>query len=390
MHYRVNGFITMLIIIFGIIQYIIKPLAPKKIGFILLMPALFILLLLGQLYTENLKVGWTLIERSLSILLIPFALISVSKLSLVQEKILIVTFIGIGLISSIYCISHQFFESYQAGSIYTNSETHHFLYNRFMHHRLSAPIKLHAVYFSLYIAMAITYIFHKILFRNLKLKLRFGLVILLVFFSIMIFLLKSAIISFALCLVLIIILWQKLKGENGFYKILFLGLSTILIILAFFAVKSKMEFINLSYDMTDPHMGMLAIRLSIWENAMAIVQSYWLLGVGTGDADSALLSQYYQNGFIIGYENDYNCHNMYLQYWIGNGIIGVGLFITYLSLLLRKAIKYKNVVFIGFLIIFALFSFTESTIRVQKGMVFFMVFSSLFYWKPTLWSNNRV
>ena len=153
-------------------------------------------------------------------------------------------------------------------------------------------------------------------------------------------------------------------------------------------IQSKMEFINFNYAMTDQHMGMLAIRLSIWENAMAVIQSHWLLGVGTGDADSALLNQYVKSGFTIGSKYDYNCHNMYLQYWLGNGILGLGLFVTYFVMLFKKAIKHKNFVFLGFLIVFALFSFTESTMRVQKGMVFFMVFSSLFYWSPLLWTKK--
>ncbi|MFK8037971.1 MAG: O-antigen ligase family protein [Crocinitomicaceae bacterium] len=379
----------MLIIIAGVLKYAFQPVAITKIGFVLLMPVLFIILILGQLYTDNLTLGWTLIERSLSILLVPIALISFSKITIKQEKVLIWTLVTSGFVASLYCIGFQINESIAAGSIYTKQNTTHFLFNRFMHHRLSAPLQLHAIYMSLYIAFITAFLFDLLLSAKMKVLKKTGLVVLILFFGVVIFLLKSAIIAFSLALVLIYILWTRLRSEKIVFKLIFYTLSLGVLLIAFYFVKSKIEFINLDYVMSDPKMGMLAIRLSIWENALNVIGSNWFFGVGTGDADLALLNEYAKSGFSIGYEKDFNCHNMYLQYWLGNGIIALVIFISYFILLFKKAMNHKNAVFVGFLILFACFSFTESTMRVQKGMVFFIIFSTLFYFNPSLWNNHK-
>ena len=357
-------------------------------GFILMMPALFIVLILGQLYTDNLQNGWTLVERSLSVVLIPFALSRTQQFSEVQVRRLMDTFIVSAFLAALYCLGAQAYLAFKTGSIYVNEQSTHFLYNMFMHHRLSEPLGLHAIYFSAFIAFAGIYVFNTLFspsIRQLKKKVN---MMLFLFFVVMIFLLKSAIISFGFSLAIVVIILFKIKSiSTKRIKIGMLAVICCVCVYAFFAVRTKLEFVNLNYEMDDLHMGMLAIRLSIWENALAIIESNWFLGVGTGDADGMLLNQYKTSGFTIGWQNDYNCHNMYLQYWLGNGMLALGLFIGYLILLLKKALKFKNYVFMGFLIIFALFSFTESTMRVQKGMVFFMVMSSLFYWSPNLWNT---
>ena len=389
LHHRVNGFLVMLVIIFGFIQFVLNPVSPKKMGLILLMPALFIVLLIGQLYTDNLKTGWTLVERSLSILLLPFATYGTRKFTEKQQRWMMLVFLSSALASSIFCLGAQTKVALEAGTIYTTEKSTHFLYNIFMHHRLSSPLGLHAVYFSSFIALINIYLFTKLFSIPKKTLKKVAIICLFIFFTIMIYLLKSAIISFGFSLTIVIVtLYHIQKVNNRISKFGLVGLVLVTIGYGFIAVQSKMEFINFNYTMTDQHMGMLAIRLSIWENAMTVIQSHWLLGVGTGDADSALLNQYVKSGFTIGSKYDYNCHNMYLQYWLGNGILGLGLFVTYFVMLFNKAIKHKNFVFLGFLIVFALFSFTESTMRVQKGMVFFMVFSSLFYWSPLLWTKK--
>lgn len=389
LHHRINGFITMLIIIVGSIHYAISFQSIKIKGFILLMPILFLTLVLGQLYSTDAKTGWTLIERSLSLLLIPFALSKSNQLTLSNQKLMINVFAITGFLASLYCLAFQGFQAFQSGSIYASEESTHFLFNRFMHHRLSAPLKMHAVYFSLIIAFLATFIFHKLLYSKSSRSIKMWLFGLFLFFGVMLVFLKSAIIVIGYSVVILYMLFRKLSLVTELrQKIIYIGLAATVFIFSIYAIASKVEFINLNYNMADLHMGMVAIRLSIWENALSVISGNWLLGVGTGDADLELRNAFLDNGFTIGYENDFNCHNMYLQYWLGNGILAIGLFVAYLILLLKKAVKNQNKVFIGFVILFAVFSITESTMRVQKGMVFFMVISSLFYWNPLLWSNQ--
>ena len=114
-----------------------------------------------------------------------------------------------------------------------------------------------------------------------------------------------------------------------------------------------------------------------------------LLGHGTGDGDIQLISTYEKMRFTIGATDRYNAHNMYLQYWLTNGFITAFIFIGILQLLFRSAIRNKNWVFFSFVLLFAAFSVTESTMLRQNGIVFFLVISSLFYWSPKLWDESQ-
>jgi hypothetical protein len=79
---------------------------------------------------------------------------------------------------------------------------------------------------------------------------------------------------------------------------------------------------------------------------------------------------------------------MYLQYWMSNGLLAIGFFLIGFFVLFRKALQNKNVIFLSFVVLFALFSLTESTMRTQKGMLFFVFFAALFYWVPQFMSKQ--
>jgi len=82
-----------------------------------------------------------------------------------------------------------------------------------------------------------------------------------------------------------------------------------------------------------------------------------------------------------GYLN-FNLHNQYLEYFLKFGLIGLLYFLTILFLSFRKAIKEKNKLYFSFLLIFCLFSLTESNLEVQRGIVFFVLINAIFYFFP--------
>ena len=78
----------------------------------------------------------------------------------------------------------------------------------------------------------------------------------------------------------------------------------------------------------------------------------------------------------------FNLHNQYLEYFLKFGLIGLIYFLTILFLSFQKAIKDRNGLYFSFLIIFCMFSITESNLEVQRGIVFFVLINSLFYFFP--------
>ncbi|MFT5824314.1 MAG: O-antigen ligase [Crocinitomix sp.] len=391
LHYRLNGFIAMLIIIFGVVKLVMKKLTFRGGLGLLFLPGLFLLLVIGQLYTTDLKEGWTLVERNLSLLLMPFAISSFPSLSAKKQVFLIRLFVASTAIFGLICIGNATVVAAEIGSIYTIPNNTHFLYNIFMHHHLTEPFGIHAVYFALSVGLASMVVLQAILAKKMGQSRRIFLGLLFLFFCGLIYLLKSANITlgFAICILLVI---AYRYGKTIFSSSKNIALVSIgILVLGFFTYKgiqSKLSNFQLSYEMSDPAMGPLGIRLSIWDCTWQVIQENWLLGTGTGDSHHELLKKYEENNFIIGLENDFNSHNMYLQYWMSNGLLAIGIFILGFLILLKKAVQNRNVIFLCFITLFALFSLTESTMRTQKGMLFFVFFAALFYWAPQFLSKK--
>lgn len=386
LHYRINGFMVMLVLIFALVKVVAKRNLLKGSVGLLFFPVLFVALLIGQFYTENLKEGWILIERNISLLALPFAAKGVVDLTHFQRRVLMNVFIASAAITGLVCLSIATVHALQTGSIYIIPNNTHFLYNTFMHHRLTDPIGLHAVYFGLYVALANSVVLYHIVSPGIKVQKRIGLGLLFVFFTVLLYLLKSANIAFGFSVVSLVIMLDRF-GRSIFRSRAKLSVGIIILlafsVFTFKTIQTKLENFSFSHEMADEQMTPLGIRLSIWECTWQVIRENWLLGTGTGDSQDELVKKYYANNFVIGYRDDFNAHNMYLQYWMSNGLIMLMLFVGALAVLFRRAFKNRNSIFFGFVFLFALFSFTESTMRTQKGLLFFVLFAALFYWCPT-------
>lgn len=101
-----------------------------------------------------------------------------------------------------------------------------------------------------------------------------------------------------------------------------------------------------------------------------------LTGFGTGDDNDALFNCYAAHGYDWILSQKYNAHNQYLQSVLQNGIIGGVLCFLFIAapLLSKKVSVQEDLDFIVFSTLFGIFSLTESTLEVQKGVVFFAFF----------------
>lgn len=382
---RVNGFIAMLLMIYAVLKWLFKKLNFNRFGGLIFIPGIFICLLIGQLYSTDLAQGWTIIERNIALLLLPIATYGCIHFSEKQMVWLFRIFAASALIASFVCLGIAGLHSYEAGSIYTIPNNTHFLYNRFMHHQLTDTIGMHAVYFACWVAFINLVLLYDLLKTKRKLISQIGLIVLFLYFCFLLFLFKSAIIAFGFVVGIFILLFSHF-GQNLLkspLKIALFGL--FLLVATFFGVEiiqTKLEHFSLTYDMSNLQLSALGIRLSIWDCSWQAIQEHWFLGAGTGDAQQVLVESYQKNKFVIGLRDDFNAHNMFLQYWLSNGIYTVLLWTIGLVILVRKSVKVKNLPFLFFLLLFILFSLTESTLRTQKGLFFFIFFASLFYYRP--------
>lgn len=359
---------------------------------LVLYPLLFVYIAVGYFYSENSLEALKIIERHLSLLFLPLILQSSSVLSSSQKEKLEGYFIASLVAIGLFCISVASYISIKNGSIYIPTARGHFIYNYFMHHRLTAPTGLHAIFLSFYFSFANLLILNRLLFNatSLTKQKKAFYIIAFVFICLLLFLLKSANFAFIFpvaCLALVVFKIRK-KLASTKVKLLFFTLLVATLSFSYVGVKTKLDSFSTSYDLSDPYLRPLAIRLGIWECTWELIEEDILFGLGTGDGHDALLKKYEEKDFYIGYTDKFNAHNMFLQYGLSNGLLASLLFIAILLSLLFKALKYKNIPMLCFIVLFAFFSITESTMLKQKGLVFFVFFTSLFYWNPSLWNKN--
>ncbi|MBL4710015.1 MAG: O-antigen ligase family protein [Flavobacteriales bacterium] len=384
---RVN---SIALLIFGILSFL--PAVRNRKNFLhkgsVVSFLLFFVLCLGITYSENKEEGLAIIERSLSLLIIPFLIIPFRLFNTAQKRLLLNGFILSAFLAGLYCIGFASYAFLETGTAYPTGQTGHFIYNRFMHHQLSSALGIHAIYFSFYCSFAAIAVLQKVLFANNNSRLtQVGNVFLILFFIGLIYLLKSSLFAFIFPLSCLLLVFIKFKNQlqQPKYSIAFILICIITAFFSYKGVRSKLDNFETTFNFEDQSIRPLAMRLAMWTSAWEVVQEQVFLGVGTGDAQDELMNEYKRVHFAIGEKNNFNAHNMYLQYWISNGILMLLLFVVFLTVLFIKAVQHRNFLFFAFTLFYSFFSLTESTMLKQKGIVFFVFFAFLFMTDPNCW-----
>jgi len=297
-------------------------------------------------------------------------------------------FIYLAAAAGVYCLVYASWAYWESGTLYPTGQTGHFIYNRFMHHKLSSAIGMHAIYFSFYCSFAGIALLQKVLFQEHRSKLFWGLNLCLVlFFAGLLFLLKSSLFAFVFPLVCLLLLFLRFKAKlsDRRYLFVFVLISILIGMFSYEGVKSKLGSFKTQFAFDDTQMSPLVMRLALWKSSWELIQQNPFLGVGTGDGQDKLMEEFKRVRFQIGETSNFNVHNMYLQYWMSNGVFATVFFLIFLLMLFNKAIKHRNFLFFAFVLFFSFFSITESTMLKQKGIVFFVFFAFLFITDPNCW-----
>lgn len=353
---------------------------------------LFLILIFGLSYTENIKIGTQIVETHLSLILLPIVIKSSKLLTSKQVSFLLNFYIACTLGFGLLLISNACYDYFTTGTEWLNNQSGHIAYNRFYHQNLTSPFKFHAVFYSFYVTLAGILIYYKLLSQKKSLYKKFLFLIILISFYGMLFLLKSAMFLALFPLSILILSFLKFKSK---LKLLSVKISFAVVCLfvgyvSFNQIENKIGSLSSKFSYSDEFMNPLSIRLFIWESSWNVIQQNKLLGVGTGDANAELVKEYNHLGFNIGARDKFNSHNMYLQYWISNGIFALVAFFSILLTFIYQAVKKNNVLLLLFTFLFVSFSLTESTMLKQSGIVFFLFFSYFFtnhtkpgYFQPT-------
>lgn len=389
---RFNSLSILILCFITIIGFASHKITFQKLGYLWILPLMFLTLVIGLIYTENMDYGKSIIERNLGFLVFPFITLPITKISATHQRLLFNIFLLSSAALSIYClgIAIQFF--LETGSAYLNDSTH-FVYNVFMHQLLTEPAGMHAIYFSLYLAFGGSVIVY--LLANQKVENRSTKTLYigyLLFSTFLLFLLKSSNFALVYPLTLFGILGlryrtQLLKKASHIIAAIVLLISVITF--SFNIISTKLESLEIETDYSSTDMRPLSLRMAIWSNSIDVIKKDWIKGSGTGDSEDELTKAYQESNFTIGLESNFNSHNMFLQYWMSNGVVMVLLYILILALSFWYSLKYKQYLLTIFLILFTSFSLTESTLQTQRGIIFFLFLMCAFYWEKQLFLPSK-
>lgn len=357
-----------------------------KFKSIFILVALYIVYLIGMLYSSNIKFGIETIETKLSFVIFPLALSGYIE----QNKQNIYKYLKIfiwGCVAySLICLCYAFYCYYKPVYIMLYGSPYYYGSNYFYYEQLS--MFLHPSYISMYCVLALASIYYLITKNEIKQKLLYIFVAALL--VVFVFLLSSK--AGWLCLIgLGSYLFYKLLKKK---KIVILIVSTIIILSTFFVInvhfvpmfseripkfeqiKNSIKY-NKSLNDSIQVDGSTGGRILIWKSAIQVAKNNYVFGVGTGDAKDFLVAKYKENGMVREYENRLNAHNQYFNVVIAMGLAGLLLLI--LCFVVPLYYSYKNRLFL-----LAFFSYLvgvnllfESMFEKEAGAVFFGFFFTL-------------
>jgi O-antigen ligase len=358
--------------------------------------ALFLLQSLGVLYSESLSTGWFNLEKKLFFLLVPVSLGTTAiRLDQNEVKLVLATFLAACFAGTVFCALHAWnqTELFQAGSLplnpYLSTSSYYQLHEResenwllFSYVALSDGIRIHPTYFSLFLGFCII-----ILFNELQVsKSAIGKAVswtLIFYFSVFCVFLSSRIVLLGLSAIFTGVLIHSLLNRQKLAALMLIVILFTLSLLMFLNPVSwyrgieEIYLSSLDIQQGRQYANATEIRASLWWLSLqSVKESPLLLGAGTGDVEKVMLhsSNKYNVTNVI---NSFDPHNQYFYLLLQNGAIALLLVILNLTLPLYLAWAQRDFLLFGFAFLFSLLCFTESALEMQKGIVFYSLFSAL-------------
>ncbi len=355
-----------------------------------LFSGLFIVYLIGMLYTDNQQEGWFSVQVKLSLIVFPilFATSDVSYWTIRRVRLPLIAFVAGSFLSSLICLGMAL-QGYNSTG---NSDLFYYINLSYFHH----PGYM-AMYISFATAILISYLIqNKGLWKN-RWRLIILNLLLILYFSIFVVLLSSKagiitlVLIFFLSVSFIVFVQRKYKQGLLLMVLISITLATILNVFPYSANRfniagNVMEQSDLIDESTTE--GTVE-RILIWRYSIDLMNDNFFFGVGTGDVTDALVNLYQERDFIDASEKKLNAHNQYIQTFLALGL--VGFIVLLLSLLLPAifSVVRRQFIYFCFLVIVGFNFLIESMLLRQAGVVFYAFFNAFLFAVFYLPGNKR-
>jgi O-antigen ligase len=342
---------------------------------VLLLISLYLLTVLGLLYSPYKADGISLLTRQLAIILFP-VLFALNGIGLKKHKTSLIKIFGFTcILVLLYFYADALHIIYYFGlplsSLFTKT---------FINHNFSHVLDLHATYISMYVAFSLSAFIY--FFINEKVLLQ------KIIYAICIFILTTGLIQLSsraviVAMLLIIFIAFPFILFQGKKRMQFILISLTLFLLAFLIIRSVDSFKNrftyeLKDDLTKPSADnkLTEPRLIRWQAEIELIKQSPVFGYGTGAETEVLKEKYFEKKLYLSYLSEFNAHSQYLSFLLNLGLIGCGLFIFILCYGLYRGIKDKDILLISFLIIIVVTAVSEDILNLNKGIFFYGFFIS--------------
>lgn len=346
--------------------------------------------LFGFTYSSNVASASFDLQHKLPVLLFPLIMTSFPRFSKRRFSILLGVFVAAMSLYGLICLGNALFKNYQHNALSA------FVLDFYTYQNLAGLFEMDAVFMAMYCCL-VFYILIYLIFTEgrqwhtwQKVLAAGGLVYMFLLIMLLASRMQILILLITLSLGTFYYLFRKQNPVRGILA------GTFIIMLSFAAIwfnpvlKARFSkiFNTERYILLDKkedhslgqHWDGAKLRFAQWQCAADLIQRNWLWGVGNGDTQDELQKTYEDFKFYFASRyNSYNAHNQYLETWIGLGIFGLLSLLSIYFLPLAFAWKQEAYLMLAFMLLIVLSSLSESVLMRRQGLMFFMLFMSLFY-----------
>jgi len=342
----------------------------------LLLQSVFWVTLIGMLYTPNKNEAGNELSRQIVIVLMP-VLFCITSLDVKKyRERLLTAFALCGTITIAYLYLDAFrvirFYHYPVKMLFAPA---------FTNHNFSAPIGMHATFFSLQIGVALVYLLSAIIKKNtFGNKLLYAICCVILSAGLIQLCSKSVFVALLIAINLAVPFFILRGQRRTVFMVSSIAITAMaILVLSRSATFKERYFTDLEKDMsqasaeetTDP-------RLARWGTAIELIGQAPIVGHGAGSEIPLLKEAYFSKKLYSSYIHGLNSHNEYLSFLLKSGIIGLVIYLLTLAYGFNNAVASKDVLFLTFMLLVAIVSLSENMLDVDKGTMFYGLFFSFF------------
>ena len=359
----------------------LKSLRPLKI---LILSSVLLVTIIATIYTINLQGAFNEWTLRIPILLFPI-LFSLNQLDLkkYRPKLLL----AFSLVCSVTVF--YLFATALITIRYYHLPLSALFAEGFTNHNFAGPINIHATFFSFQLLIAVVNLLYILMKGDLPSK------SLKIFYSICCLILTGGIIQLSsksiviiLFIIVNVVLPYYLLHGAARKKFMLIGLFiSVIAVAGVLSISTFRErYVTLLREDISTNKKELRnsdSRIERWQVAARRIKDKPLAGYGSGSEVGLLKDDFYNAKLYSSYLHGLNSHNQYISFVLKSGIWGLLIYLLTIIYGIKASIKKRDVMFISFMLIITVVSFTENILDVDKGVMFYSLFFSFFLFSNT-------